>query len=224
MLIAAAVVLLGGLPAIVSAASKPHVIVFGKWTTIKLLTGPEENEPLDLKIRPLFEDGKLREYTFGMPHEITERLFVVRRILRVNDALPEEPATTAHWSWQRDGWLLADRETGHIALINLPGFDSDNSSAAWYRDYVAYCGASDDDKKLLAVVLHLGSRKPVLKKKLAELTGEAQHTAPCAPPVWQRHPSRVTFAPSSDHAFTFVVRGRSVEAVNDGEDDEAGTE
>ncbi|MGA8154304.1 MAG: hypothetical protein WB952_25390 [Terriglobales bacterium] len=46
---ATAALLLMGLAGIVSATSKPHVILFGNWTTIKLLLGREENETLDLK-------------------------------------------------------------------------------------------------------------------------------------------------------------------------------
>jgi len=34
---------------------------------------------LDLKVRPLFVDTRLKEYTTGTPHELTDRLFVVRR-------------------------------------------------------------------------------------------------------------------------------------------------
>jgi len=48
-----------------------------------------------------------------------------------------------------------------------PEFGSYYSVASWYRDYVAYCGVSDDGKKLYAVVFQVGRRKPVLKKPLA---------------------------------------------------------
>jgi len=206
------------------AASKPHVILFGKWTTVRLFSGPEENHPVELKVRSLFVDGKLREYTFGLPHEITEQLFVVRRILRVNDDLPDEPPTNPHWTWQRDGWLAVDRETGHSSLVNLPDFDPDDSSAAWYRGYVAYCGVSDDGQKLLAVIMHVGRRKPVLRKALGENSDEAHGAPQCVLPVWQRRPARVTFTTPADHAFTFIVRGRSIATVSEGEDDETGTE
>ena len=42
---------------------------------------------LELKVRPLFVDTRLKEYTTGTPHELTDRLFVVRRAFRVNDTL-----------------------------------------------------------------------------------------------------------------------------------------
>jgi hypothetical protein len=220
----AAAVLLTGLAGSLSATSKPHAILFGKWTTISLFTGREENEPLQLKIRPLYVDGKLREFTFGIPHEITDRLFVVRRVVRVNDALPEEAATSVHWTWQRNGWLAVDGTNGHISPINLPEFDPDYSSATWYRDYVAYCGMSDDGKKLFAVVMQLGRRKPILRKAIGEVSSEDRSSPGCSSPVWQRHPPRVIFLSQADQRFTFTVRGHAVETLSDNEDDEAGTE
>src|SRR5438552_17836974 len=81
------IIVLGGAA---MAAAKPHVITFGKSTQVKWLAGTDENTPLGLKVRALYVDGKLREFTIGGPHEITERLFVVRRAFRVNDSLPDE--------------------------------------------------------------------------------------------------------------------------------------
>src|SRR5436190_10698632 len=48
------------------AASKPHVVVLGKWTTVKL-QADDDNSAIDLKVRPLFVDGKTKEFTLG-PH------------------------------------------------------------------------------------------------------------------------------------------------------------
>ncbi len=94
------------------AVSKPHVVSFGKWTSAKWQSASGEKQ-LDLKVRPLFVDTKLKEYTIGAPHEITDRLFAVRRAFRVNDALPGEmkdAAVTPRWQWQRGGdgcWSIA---------------------------------------------------------------------------------------------------------------------
>lgn len=206
----------------VSAASKAHVIAFGKWTPITLFSGADENQPLEMKIRPLYVDGKLKEFTVGAPHEITERLFVVRRVARVNDALPSEAATTPRWSWQRSGWLAVDRTSGHVASVNLPEFDADYSEASWYRDYVAYCGISDDGRKSYAMVMQLGRRKPIVKKAMGEVTGNPTDSAGAAP-TWQRQPARVTFVSKADQKVTYAVRGRAVEVASDDED-EAGTE
>ena len=122
-----------------SGASKPHIISFGKWSTIKWCIGPSEGKCLDLKVRVLYVDGRARESTLGASHEITERLFVVRRAFRVNDALPGDVAAAPGWVWQRGGWLLVDRTTGHISSVALPEFDPYYSVASWYRDYTAYC-------------------------------------------------------------------------------------
>jgi hypothetical protein len=203
------------------AASKPHVVAFGKWTIVK--SPIDEKRPDDLKVRPLYVDGRLKEFTFGIPHEVTESLFVVRRIVRINDALPQEASLTPRWSWQRSGWLTVDRVTGHISQANLPEFDPDSSSASWYRDYVAYCGISDDGRKFSAVVMQLGRRKPVLKKPLGEAASDAPSDAECAPPNWQRAPTRVSFVSKADQKFTFAVRGHTVEVVTD-DDPEEGTQ
>ncbi|MGA8488956.1 MAG: hypothetical protein WB711_00955 [Terriglobales bacterium] len=202
------------------AASKPHVIAFGKWTVIKSSSELDQDRPEDLKIRPLYVDMRLKEFTFGSPHEVTEEVFVVRRIVRVNDTLPQE--TITRWSWQRSGWIIVDRVTGHISQASLPEFDSDTSSATWYRDYVAYCGISDDGRKISAVVMQLGRRKPILKKPLGDVANDEKASAECAPPAWQRLPTRVSFVSQADQKFTFAVRGHNVEVVTD-DDPEEGT-
>ena len=129
----------------------------------------------------------------GPPHEVTERLFVVRRVFRVNDALPENAAPK--WQWQRGGWPLVDRLTGRISAVNLPEFDVLYSASSWHRDYVAYCGVSDDGKKRFAIAAQLNRRKPVLKKALPEgLPDDATPDTACFTPTWQRGPMRVSFA------------------------------
>jgi len=204
------------------AASKPHVVTWGKWTSVKCFSGPEESKTVELKVRALYVDARLKEFTFGPSHEVTDRLFVVRRIVRVNDSLPQEAAATPRWSWQPGGWLVVDRTSGHVSQATLPEFDSEYSSASWYRDYIAYCGVSDDGKKLSAVVAQLGRRKPVLKKSLGEGNGDSGAPSDCAEPTWQRQPARVTFVSKQDQKVTYSVRGHAVEVVADDEDE--GTE
>ena len=199
-----------------SAVSRPHIITFGKWTTVRAFAGYDEDKPIDLKVRPLYVDGKLREYTFGLSHDVTERLFVVRHALRVNDALPDEPV--AHWGWQRAGWLVVDRGSGHVTVANFPEYDVETSVSSWYRDYVAFYGVSDEGNKRWAVVRQLGRRKPVLKKSLGEANpGDPQSVVP----VWQRQPVRVTFTWKGEK-FTYAVRGHTIDIDTGDEDD--GTE
>lgn len=213
--------LLAAMP--LSAASKPHVITFGKWTTVEALTGPEETQKSHLKVRPLYVDGKLKEFTEGAPHEITERLFVVQRMIRVNDSLPSDAAATPQWVWQSGGWMIVDRGSGHISAANLPQFDPELSPASWYRDYVAYCGISSDGKKIDATVIQLGRRKPVLNKPLDEKNDDSANPA-CATPSWQRRPPRVTFISQDEKKTIFAVHGHAVEVTNDDDEDESGTE
>jgi hypothetical protein len=209
-----------------SAAPKPHNISFGRWTTVQYSPNNSADEPpLTLKVRPLLLDAHIKELTLGQAHEVTDRLFVVRRAFRINDSLPQETASP-HWQWQPGGWLLVDRTTGHIVPINLPEFDPTYSTVSWYRDYAAYCGVTDDGKKIFAIVAQLNRRKPVLKKLLdAEGKPEAgmKDSAPgsaCPAPAWQRSPARVTFEPASTPKQTFAIRGHAVDIVTESEEQE----
>ena len=188
-----------------------------------MFTGSETDEkPVTIKIRALVVDGRVKEYALGAPHEVTERLFVVRRAFRVNDSLPEESGP--RWQWQRGGWLLVDRVTGRVSPINLPEFDALYSAASWYRDYVAYCGVADDGKKTYAMVAQLSRRKPVLKKQLSN-EGVSEDAAPdsaCPVPIWQRGPVRVSFETVGGSKQTFAIRGHVVDLVNDAEEEEEG--
>lgn len=203
------------------AVAKVHVITFGKWTTAQWFTGATaEDKPTSIKTRALMVDGRVKEYTLGAPHEVTDRLFVVRRVFRVNDSLPEDSGP--RWQWQRGGWLMVDRVTGRVSTVNLPEFDAYYSAASWYRDYVAYCGVADDGKKTYAIVAQLSRRKPVLKKELSS-EGVSEDAAPdsaCPMPSWQRSPVRVSFEAVAGARQTFAIRGHVVDVVNDAEEEE----
>jgi hypothetical protein len=210
-----------------SAAVKTRVITFGKWMTVQFHGNPDD-KLLPLKVRPLLVDAKVKEFTLGPAHDVTERLFVVQRAFRINDALPQEPVAAPRWQWQRGGWLLVDRSTGHVSAINLPDFDASYSEASWYRDYAAYCGVSNDGKKSYAVVGQIGRRKPVLKRPLtsekaasAEISPELRDTSLiCPTPTWQRDPARVTFEPAALPRQTFAIRGRVVDVITEEQEDE----
>lgn len=207
------------LSAVALGAAKVHVISFGKWMPVQW--SPDSNgAPRTLKIRPLIVDARVKEYVLGPSHEVTDRLFVVRRAFRVNDSLPEDPAP--RWQWQRGGWLMVDRVSGKISPINLPEFDALYSSASWYRDYVAYCGVSDDGRKVEAIVAQIGRRKPVLKKALSNdgLAEDAEPDSACPAPVWQRSPARVSFEPAGSAKQMFAVRGHVVDVVSEDAEEE----
>jgi len=202
------------------AVSKPRVITFGKWLPVKWMVGPTESEVVNIKVRSLYVDGKIKEFTTGNPHDVTDRIFVVRRVFRLNDRLPVEENMPPRWKWQKGGWLSVDRSTGRVSQLNLPEFDPYHSEAVWFRDYVAYCGVSDDGEKLYAVVAELGRKKPVLKKELGAAADTNSPDAQCAPPEWQREPARVTFQPRRGDKLTYAVRGRTADVANGDEKEE----
>ena len=196
----------------VHAATKPHVMSFGKPTTVKLVLGPSEEKSVTITVRPLFLDTKLKEYTTGASHDITDRVFVARRAYRVNDSLPTE--STSRWLWQRGGWLLVDRSTARITQLRLPDFDPYYSDVSWYRDYAAYCAVNDDGERVSAVVTQVTSKKPLFKKQLEKLAGELP-AAVCEAPLWQRNPARVTFAPLGGEKLSVDVNGRFADVTPD---------
>ena len=206
------------LTALALAASKPHVIAFGKTFTVKLFLGPTESKSEDIKVRVLTVDGKIKEFTTGDSHEVTEELFTVRRAYRVNDSLPEDPRTLPKWKWQRAGWILVSRATGRVSQLKLPEFDPYYSAATWYRDYVAYCGVSDSGEKLYAIVAQLGVRKPVMRTPLGDASNGDMPDSECGVPVWQRQPTRVTFYPKNGKPLTFEVHGRAADLATEPEE------
>ena len=191
------------------AAVKTHIVVFGRWTATQLQADNQTTE--SVKIRPLLVDGHTKEFTTGPAHDVTDRTFVVQRIFRVNDSLPQETGPT-RWRWEKGGWLLVDRVSGRVQQIALPEFDVSRSQVSWFRDYAAYCGSSDDGQTEFAIVAQLGKRRPLLKKSLGEGNG-----AGCPAPAWQRDPVRVTFATKDDPKLTFTVNSRFVDLAPENE-------
>lgn len=204
------------------SASKPHTAVLG---TAKFVPYSVEGDPSGalpketrLTIRPLVIDGKLREWTAGDWHDITDRSFVVRRALRVNDSLPGDK--TLRWVWQRGPWLLVDRTKGSITVLRLPDYDPAVSDIVWFRDYAAYCGLNTSGKGLYAMVAQVGSRRPLLSKKLSTWTPGTDVRPACAPAVWQREPLQVTFQRTGTAAVSYALVGLSSVLVE--EDDTVG--
>ena len=177
-----------------------------------------------LKIRPLVVDGQVKEWTTGDAHDVTDRSFVVRRGLRLNDELPGEktkPGET-RWVWQRGPWLMVDRVTGHVTALKLPDYDPGVSQVSWFRDYGAYCGVTSSGKSLYAVVAQVAARKPVLAKKLAAFDLEDRREPVCGTPEWEREPLRATFHPTGSDATTFdVLAGSAVLVEDSGDEQEA---
>jgi hypothetical protein len=184
----------------------------------------------ELKIRALLVDGVVKEWTTGEAHDVTDRSFVVRRVMRLNDALPanqttekkEEKATNSAntWVWQRGPWLLVDRLTGHISALKLPDFDPGVSQVSWFRDYAAYCGVTSSGKSLYAVVAQVAGRKPLLAKKLSAYDAAGRPEPVCAGSEWQREPLRITFHPNGRDAVSYDLTPGSAMLI-EGSADEA---
>ena len=170
-----------------------------------------------LKIRALLVDGVVKEWTTGDPHDVTDRSFAVRRVIRLNDALPSDHQE--HWVWQRGPWLLVDRVTGHVVALKLPDFDPGVSQVSWFRDYAAYCGVTASGKSLYAVVAQIAARKAVLAKKLEGFDAASHADSVCATAEWQREPLRITFHPAGKEAVSFDVVPGSAVLVEDGGDE-----
>ncbi len=229
----------GLMPAVVQAVTppkKPHVVVLGAARQVPYSkagdpagAGPDETS---LKTRALLVDGRLSEWTTGEAHDVTDRSFVVRRALRINDSLPSDKLdkpdksgerqpsqlSAGHWVWQRGPWLLVDRVSGHVTALKLPDYDPGVSQVAWFRDYGAYCGVTAAGKSLFAVVAQVGARKPVLAKKLSPYNVEDHPWPVCGSPEWQREPLRITFHPAGREGASFDVVGSSAVLVEDGDD------
>jgi hypothetical protein len=214
-----------------AATHKEHVVVLG---AVKRVPYSRTGDPAgaassedSLKIRPLLVDAVVKEWTTGDAHDVTDRSFVVRRVLRLNDALPgDKPAAAGkagHWVWQRGPWLLVDRVTGHVTALKLPDYDPGVSQVSWFRDYGAYCGVTSSGKSLYAVVAQLAARKPVLAKKVDAFDSDPK-TRPdpvCAQPDWQREPLRVTFHPTGRGDLSYdIVPGSAVLVEDSGDDPE----
>ncbi|MDR3746112.1 MAG: hypothetical protein P4K80_08285 [Acidobacteriaceae bacterium] len=205
-----------------AAAPKVHAVALGttRWASY---TPPESaasaekagagkaagrrrrGDSIALKIRPLIVDGRQKEWTSGEAHDVTDRSFTIRRVLRLNDSLPGEGP---RWSWQPGPWLMVDRITGHITALHLPDFDTQVSDAVWYRDYAAYCGVAMTAKGgLFAIVAQLGARRAVVQKQLGKWPLAEPVEPVCKPAHWQRSPMRVTMQPTGGDATTFDVVG-----------------
>ena len=204
-----------------AAPRKGHTVVLG---AVRKVPYSRAGDPAgavagetELKIRALLVDGVLKEWTTGDPHDVTDRSFVVRRALRLNDTLPGDKAN--QWAWQRGPWLLIDRTTGHATPVKLPDYDPGVSQVSWFRDYAAYCGITSSGKSLFAVVAQVAGRKPVLAKKLSSFDPE-NHPAPvCTATDWQRDPLRVTFHPAGNpQGVAFDVAPGSAVLVEDSTD------
>jgi hypothetical protein len=225
-----AALLLLPVPLFAGGRAKPHTVGIGagKRVPYSIVSDPAgaSAEEKTLHVRPLIVDDKVKDWTTGEVHDITDRSFVVRRALRLNDSLPGDK--TEHWIWQRGPWIMIDRTNGHVTAMKLPDYDPAVSQVVWFRDNAAYCGLNSGGHQLYAVVAQVGARRPILAKKIGPwiptppAPGVPAVTA-CAKAAWQRDPLRVSFTPTgAAEPMNFNLVGLSAVLVEDGDTDESG--
>ncbi len=173
-----------------AAASKPHVVSLGKATPVKLFVGSSEDRTIDISVRPLYVDSKLKDFTTGETHDVTDREFVVRQGVshqrqlagRSARSQPSGSGNVAAGCWSTG-------VSGKIALVKLPDFDAFYSEVSWYRDYAAYCGITSNGERVDAVVAEIGGKKPLFHKELGKVSAGDSSDKNCAPPRWDRQPA-----------------------------------
>ena len=229
------VALMGAFPAFSATPHKAHVVVLGAARKVPYSkagdpagAAPGESE---LKVRALLVDGAVKEWTTGDAHDVTDRSFVVRRVIKLNDALPRDKSgssektsakptpAASNWVWQRGPWLLVDRRTGRVVVLKLPHYDPGASQVVWFRDYGAYCGVTASGKSLYAMVAQVAARKPLLARKMSVYDSENHPEPACAPAEWQREPLRVTFHPAGREPVSFDIVPGSAVLVEDANDE-----
>lgn len=203
-----------------SAIAKTHSVALGAWRKVpytppSISDSPAPGAPDTLRVRPLVIDGQVKDWTTGEIHEITDRTFVARRAVKLNDSLPQENG--AHWIWTLGPWLLVDRASAHVTVQRLPDFDPAVSQVVWFRDYAAYCGVNATGKHLYAVVAQLGVRRPLIAKAVSPWTAGDPPTPACAPATWQRQPLQVVFHPANGNPLTYRIFGTTSALVEEGE-------
>jgi hypothetical protein len=220
--------MLAGAVGLSAAPRKTHLVALGAARNVPYSKAGDPAGALpgedSLRVRALVVDGAIKEWTTGDAHDVTDRSFVVRRAIRVNDTLPGDQAGTQekkeHWVWQRGPWLLVDRAVGHVVALRLPDYDPGVSQVSWFRDYGAYCGVSARGKSLYAVVAQVAARKAVLAKKLESYDAVHSVDSVCAAAEWQRQPLRITFHPAGKDAVSFDLVLGSAVLVEDADDEE----
>jgi hypothetical protein len=215
----AAALTLGAACCAFAAVAKTHAVGLGGVRKVPYSVAGDpagaRAEEKELRVRPLVVDGKVKEWTTGEVHDVTDRSFAVRRAIRLNDALPADKSE--HWVWQRGPWLLIDRVGGKVTALHLADYDPAVSDVVWFRDYAAYCGLSAGGKQLYGIVSQIAARKPLLARKLGAWDPLDHPSPACAPAAWQREPLRIAFQATGGLPVNFDLVGLSAVLVEDGD-------
>jgi hypothetical protein len=146
------------------AKPKTHTVAVGRGHLVSWTIG-EAAEQRSLMVRPLVVDERRKEWVMGEPHDVTDHSFVILQVQQINDAQPSEKVP--HFIWQTGSWLQVERNTGHITVLRLAGYDPALSGISWFRDYAAYCALAPQARALYAEIVELGQHKPAARKKVS---------------------------------------------------------
>jgi hypothetical protein len=110
------VTLLSASPVMQAAPRKAHLVVLGAarkvpYSKVGDPAGAMAGET-DLRVRALVVDGAVKEWTTGDAHDVTDRSFVVRRAIKLNDSLPSEQAGDASCSKSGEGSSPSENSAG----------------------------------------------------------------------------------------------------------------
>jgi hypothetical protein len=135
--------LLAALPLAQAAPRKVHVVVLGAarkvpYSKVGDPAGAIPGET-ELKVRALVVDGVVKEWTTGDAHDVTDRSFVVRRAIKLNDTLPSENAIPSDKLGSGDSAgagnkpAPSEKPVGKPGLIGKPAPSGTQSPWVWQR-------------------------------------------------------------------------------------------
>jgi hypothetical protein len=124
---------LAALPAFSAAPRKGHVVVLGAtrkvpYSKVGDPAGAAQGEN-ELKVRSLLIDGVLKEWTTGEAHDVTDRSFVVRRVIKLNDNLPSDGSTTAVKTGDKPA--TGDKASAGVKPASAPAASSARAASSW---------------------------------------------------------------------------------------------
>ncbi|MGB7985405.1 MAG: hypothetical protein WCF54_09615, partial [Terracidiphilus sp.] len=120
--------LLSAAPGMHAAPRKAHVVVLAAarkvpYSKVGDPAGALAGET-ELRVRALVVDGAVKEWTTGDAHDVTDRSFVVRRAIKLNDSLPSEKAGDASSTKSTEGSAPSENSAGQSATGEKAGATS----------------------------------------------------------------------------------------------------
>ena len=171
--------LLSAAPVMHAAPRKAHVVVLGAarkvaYSKVGDPAGALAGET-ELRVRALVVDGAVKEWTTGDAHDVTDRSFVVRRAIKLNDSLPSEafapigtiPRSIRDWRESRrtssvktgDKPATSDKALLARSLLRAPSRSPERGGALGLAARSLAAGGSRDGAHRRAEAARLRSRR-----------------------------------------------------------------